>query len=187
MKSIIMILALLTLSFSIAQAGILDESAFAGVTPFTFDGYDLPWADQDVSFGGFSIAGSYDSYAYQMPFVSPVVAPAIGADTITITFDPAVDQTGFHMGTQWGGIAVRFYGAGDVLLGDFLIEDFVAEYTGPNGYGFQGFVGFSDDSGTAITKVMIGSGDHYIDNLYAGSGTVANQPLSMDHLKSLYR
>lgn len=180
------LLALLCMA-AIAGAATLDETDFAGTTPFTFDGHALEWADQDVDFGLFSIAGFFDTYAYYMPITPPVVAPAIGSDTCTLTFHPPVERVGFHMGTQWTGIAIRFFGPGDVLLAEFDISDFAAYGTGPFGYNYQDFVGYQDDGGVFIERIEIGSGDHYIDNVYIGHGEVADEAVTWSSVKESFR
>ena len=115
------------------------------------------------------------------------VSAAIGGDTTAWTLHPPVARIGFDMGTQWTGIEIRFYGENDVLLATFDIADFALYGTGPNGYFHQGFVGFEDDGGTLVHRVELGSGDHYVDNVYLGFGSVDGGEASWSGVKNLFR
>lgn len=187
MRITLIMITALTLIAGIATAGTLTEGDFVGVTPETFDGYDIATNVQDVDFGPFSIEGYFDSYAYYMPFVAPVTAPAIGGDTLVITMHPPVPRAGFHMGTQWGGIHVRFIGGADQILAEYLIDDFAPYGTGINGYYHQGFIGHEDDGGELIHRIELGSGDQYIDNLYTGFGPVSTDEATWGSVKGLFR
>jgi len=181
------LLSILLLVHVPAFAGQLVESDFAGVTPETFDGYDLPMMERSLDFGPFIIHGMYDSQAYVMPIIDPVVLPAIGGDTFTIELDPPAPRIGFHMGTQWAGVPAVFLDVGENVLASFDISDFAPAGSGPYGIYHQGFLGFEADGGTMIHKVVLGSGDLYIDNVYVGGGTVEREDATWSTVKLLFR
>lgn len=112
-------ITVLTLIAGTATAGLLTLADFAGATPETFDGYDLPTIVQDVDFGPFSISGYFDSYAYYMPVAPPVVTPAIGGDNLTITMDSPQTRVGFE--DDGGELIHRIeLGSGDQYIDNFV-------------------------------------------------------------------
>lgn len=189
MKILLTILCLCCLT-SVAQAELLPREFFDGIQPETFDAYpDWAWEQRDYDFGPFSIAGWYDTVAYYIPIAPPVEIPTIGADNLSITMHPACPAVGFDLGTvDWGESTITFYGeegGNEVMLASFVVGDIMEQGSGPVGY--QGFVGFRDDAGRPVTRFTVGPWDLYLDNVFAGDGSIAVEPASWDSVKSLYR
>jgi len=175
---------------TVAHAEMLVREDFVSIAPETFDAYaGWPMEDRDQDFGPFSIAGWFDTDAFQMPIAPPVEIPAIGGDNLSITLHPPVPAVGFDLGVaNFGPSTITFYGMdGDteIVLISLTVSDIMEDGSGPSGY--QGFVGYRDDDDRDITRVAVGPIDLYLDNVYVDLLGVSNEAHSLSTVKSLFR
>jgi len=174
-----------------AQAELLPREHFADVAPETFDAYGgWDMQDRDFDFGLFSIAGWFDTDAFQMPIAPPVEIPAIGGDNLTLSFHPPAAAVGFDWGAaNFGESYITFIGRDDagaeMELASSPISQIMDDGSGPSGY--QGFVGFRDDNGYEIHEVTVGPIDLYLDNVFVAGDVVATRNSTLSSVKALYR
>ncbi len=157
-------------------AGQLQREDFSGIQPYTFDGDESAVSPYD--FGAFTLENFFDMDAFIISFDAPVELPTPGGENLIITFDTPQTAVGMDVTSNSD---VFFYGANDVLLAMIPAGD-IASWPARNG-----FAGYTDDNGGLIYWIQVGTFDAFLDNLYFGEGSVANEDGSLDKLKSIYR